>query len=270
MAGKEGMYYYHQTRTRYDSKRFRFADLHGHTNYSDGVSSPQSIVDQARRRWLSAIAVTDHNTPEGGKVAEEYAHQLGLRNYVIVGSEVSSNDGHIVGLNVRHQMKQGLSAEETNYQIHRRGGLSVAVHPGVGLVTGVSLDVIRRVQEPKSREAQTHFDAMERANGSVIRLRKTPVRGKKDLPQDEQDTSDDFYQTYGMRNGLASVGGSDYHGLDVGYAVTAYTGEDVLEDIKQQRTAAAVREDVESGWLMEYFYLRLGELRKRLRQKSKV
>jgi hypothetical protein len=87
---------------------------------------------------------------------------------------------------------------------------------------------------------------------------------------DERDTSDDFYQTYGMRNGLASVGGSDYHGLDVGYAVTAYTGEDVLEDIKQQRTAAAVREDVESGWLMEYFYLRLGELRKRLRQKSKV
>lgn len=270
MAGKEGKYYHHQTRTRYDSTRFRFADLHGHTNYSDGVSSPQRIVDQARRRWLSAIAVTDHNTPEGGKIAEEYAHQLGLPNYVIVGSEVSSKDGHIVGLNVRHQLEQGLSAEETNYQIHRRGGLAVAVHPGVGLISGVPLEVVKRVQDVKSRNNQTHFDAIELFNGSVIRLRQTPIRGKRDLPPGEQEASDDFYQTDGIRNGLAGVGGSDYHGLDVGYAVTAYTGRDVLEEIKQQRTAAAVREDVENGWLMEYVYLKLGELRKRLREKSKV
>ncbi len=41
------------------------ADLHLHTNFSDGTYTPEELVMHARRVGLSAIALTDHDTVEG-------------------------------------------------------------------------------------------------------------------------------------------------------------------------------------------------------------
>ena len=42
-----------------------FADLHLHTNFSDGTYTPEELVAQAARNKLAAIALTDHDTVEG-------------------------------------------------------------------------------------------------------------------------------------------------------------------------------------------------------------
>jgi len=77
----------------------KFADLHIHTFYSDGTSSPQEVVDQAKESGLGAVAITDHDTFDGVEPAKESAKAVGLE--VICGIELSSQwqgkDIHILG-----------------------------------------------------------------------------------------------------------------------------------------------------------------------------
>jgi predicted metal-dependent phosphoesterase TrpH len=42
-----------------------FADLHLHTQFSDGTFSPEELVSHAHSRGLAALALTDHDTMEG-------------------------------------------------------------------------------------------------------------------------------------------------------------------------------------------------------------
>ncbi len=101
------------------------ADLHVHSNYSkDSLITPKELVFYAKKRGLTAVAVTDHNQIEGSwKIAKE-ADFL-----VIPGMEVSSADGHIVALNLQDLIPRGLSARETVDRIHKAGGIAIAVHP---------------------------------------------------------------------------------------------------------------------------------------------
>ena len=47
-------------------------DYHIHTNYSDGVFSPEKIVDLALDAGLQAIALTDHDNVLSYGIAKEY------------------------------------------------------------------------------------------------------------------------------------------------------------------------------------------------------
>jgi len=104
------------------------ADLHLHTDYSDG-DSLDHILAQAVHMKLDAIAVTDHNEIEGAFEARRRAHQRGLPLAVVPGCEVSSRDGHIGALFVMQTFPENLSAEETVRLIHKAGGIAVAHHP---------------------------------------------------------------------------------------------------------------------------------------------
>jgi len=42
-----------------------FADLHLHTNFSDGTYTPEELAGRARELRLAAVALTDHDTVEG-------------------------------------------------------------------------------------------------------------------------------------------------------------------------------------------------------------
>ncbi len=75
------------------------ADLHIHTYYSDGTSSPEEIVADALKAGLACIAITDHDITEGVAPAIAAAKPSGLE--VIAGIELSSEiegkDVHILG-----------------------------------------------------------------------------------------------------------------------------------------------------------------------------
>lgn len=106
------------------------ADLHLHTVYSDGQPSVPALLDfVAARTDLTAIAITDHDTIAGAEVARRLAAERAYPFEVIVGEEVSTRDGHIVGLFLERAVPPGRGAADTIAAIHGQGGLAFAPHP---------------------------------------------------------------------------------------------------------------------------------------------
>lgn len=106
--------------------------IHFHTHYSfDSNRSPRSIVETAAREGIDCVAITDHDSIEGAIEARELAKQGvgGGRVRVIVGEEIASHDGHIIGLFLTHKIEPGQSAEDTIADIRAQGGVALAPHP---------------------------------------------------------------------------------------------------------------------------------------------
>ncbi|HEY8811953.1 MAG TPA: CehA/McbA family metallohydrolase [Candidatus Dormibacteraeota bacterium] len=105
------------------------ADLHLHTSFSDGWPSPAEVVDHVTLETnLDVIAITDHDTIEGAlRAVEHSARTAGVP--VIIGEEVSSRQGHILGLFLERRVRPGLSAAATVDEIHNQGGIAIAAHP---------------------------------------------------------------------------------------------------------------------------------------------
>ena len=76
-----------------------YADLHMHTYYSDGTSSPGEVVADAVKAELACIAITDHDVADGVAPAIEAGKAAGIE--VVPGIELSSEfegkDVHILG-----------------------------------------------------------------------------------------------------------------------------------------------------------------------------
>lgn len=101
-------------------------DLHVHTKYSfDSTMEPERVVRIARRRGLDGIAVTDHDTIEGALEARKRAPPGFL---VIIGEEVSTRGGDIIGLFLNQRVEGGDPAE-TITRIHAQGGVALLPHP---------------------------------------------------------------------------------------------------------------------------------------------
>ncbi|HEX7763941.1 MAG TPA: PHP domain-containing protein, partial [Cellvibrio sp.] len=77
-------------------------DLHSHTYFSDGMLSPEALVARAKERGVSVLAITDHDTIAGVRIAQKAALEAAIQ--LIPGIEFSSQWGrggvHIVGLGV--------------------------------------------------------------------------------------------------------------------------------------------------------------------------
>lgn len=91
------------------------ADLHSHSNVSDGTLSPEEVAARAHRNGVELWSLTDHDEIGGQSRAREAAHQLGM-NY-LSGSEISvtfaGETVHIVGLGfdaTDTELAQGLAA----------------------------------------------------------------------------------------------------------------------------------------------------------------
>ncbi len=115
------------------------ADTHVHCNYSgfnrlgilkfpESVISAETQVDDARRRGLNVLAITDHNDTKGGFIAQKYAKKFDDIE-VIVGDEVMTDQGEVIGLWLTETPKKFMSPEETVDVIHEQGGIAIAPHP---------------------------------------------------------------------------------------------------------------------------------------------
>jgi predicted metal-dependent phosphoesterase TrpH len=104
-----------------------FLDLHCHSSASfDSVASPERLMAKARRIGLTHLAITDHERIDGALRARDRAPE-GLT--IIVGEEVRSADGDMIGLYLERAVPPGLSAADTAAAIHEQGGLVGLPHP---------------------------------------------------------------------------------------------------------------------------------------------
>ena len=75
------------------------ADLHIHSNCSDGKPSIEEILEYVEHKTdLDVIAITDHDTIDGALLAQELMKRKKYRFEVIIGEEISTKRGHIIGL----------------------------------------------------------------------------------------------------------------------------------------------------------------------------
>jgi len=98
-----------------------YADLHLHTQFSDGTYTPEELVGQAQRNGLAALALTDHDTVEGCARTGTACEAAGIE--FITGTELTAeqdgNELHILGYFIDTQSRK-LLLDIAKFQIVRQ------------------------------------------------------------------------------------------------------------------------------------------------------
>ena len=68
------------------------ADLHSHSNYSDGWYKVSEVVERAKEHNLNILGLTDHDSVFGVDEAFEYGKKIGV--FVLKGCELSTKIGN--------------------------------------------------------------------------------------------------------------------------------------------------------------------------------
>jgi len=101
------------------------ADLHIHTAYSMDCAMPlEQIISRCLEVGINCLGVTDHNTIAGALKMKEIAPFS-----VIVGEEIMTLNGEVIGFFLTWEIPAKLSIEETVAQIKAQNGLVCIPHP---------------------------------------------------------------------------------------------------------------------------------------------
>jgi len=197
------------------------ADIHIHSDHSDGLASIPEIMEYVQNRTdLDVIAITDHNTIEGSLFAKSLSELYDFE--VVVAEEVSSKEGHIIGLFLEESVPAGMCAADTIRAIEEQGGIAVIAHPfsaqGVFGPTGKNLF--------SAAANDWAFHAFEVYNSLPFLVWANSMAAK----------------TLAGGQGVAATGGSDAHVLQaIGKGYTLFrgtTGEDLRSSIMNLETRA--------------------------------
>ena len=101
-------------------------DFHIHSKYSfDCFLEPSQIIEFARKHGVDGLAITDHDTMAGVDEFRRLAPDL----YIISGQEISTKDGDVLGLFLKHEIKNCIKTEDVIKEIRQQGGVAVLAHP---------------------------------------------------------------------------------------------------------------------------------------------
>jgi len=101
------------------------ADFHIHTRYSmDCEMELEDIIERCLKMEIDCIAITDHGTVEGALKMREIAPFK-----VIVGEEVLTDYGEIMGMFLKETIPSNISVDEAISRIKEQGGLVCLPHP---------------------------------------------------------------------------------------------------------------------------------------------
>ena len=199
------------------------ADLHVHTQASDGVDSIATILDHIEHATdLDVVAITDHERIDAAVAARRMARELGHRAEIVVGDEVSTLGGHLLALFLEERVKPLRSLRSTIAEIHEQGGLAIPAHPLVPYPLCAQGWVLRRLladDDPRVRP-----DAIEAFNPTMF---GRPWHGR--------------VVRFATEHGLAMVGNSDSHeAASIGTGWTSFAGRSGA-DIRAAILANATR-----------------------------
>jgi predicted metal-dependent phosphoesterase TrpH len=107
-----------------------FVDLHVHTSASfDSLAAPRSVVRAAASRGLTHIAITDHDRIEGAMEARDLAVLEAPELTVIVGQEIRTRHGDLIGVFLDEPIPSGLEVTDAIAAVRAQGGLVGIPHP---------------------------------------------------------------------------------------------------------------------------------------------
>ena len=103
-------------------------EFHVHTRFSqDSILTGIFIGIVCMLRGIKCLAITDHNEIKGAQKYRRELKKYGVN--VIVGEEIFTKEGEIIGLFLQNRIEPNLSAKETITQIKQQGGLVYIPHP---------------------------------------------------------------------------------------------------------------------------------------------
>lgn len=145
-------------------------DLHCHTEASADCSTPLDLFPaRCRERGVWVQAITDHDQIWGAQklqemVEEEKIKKAGFPLTIIVGEEVSTIYGEIIGLFLKEKVPAGMSPKETVAAIKEQGGLVLLPH---------GFDPLKRWRlQPAALETiEDEIDIVETFNARISQLR---------------------------------------------------------------------------------------------------
>lgn len=159
-------------------------DLHTHSIISyDGGIAPREYEKLLKTKLLDVIAVTDHNEI---RLAQQLHKQFG--DQIIVGEEIGTAEGEIIGLFLQEKIAPGRSAVETVSEIMQQQGIVYIPHPFEVLRKGLQSESLERIADK--------IDIVEVFNG----------RGK-------WRNRNKFALEFAQKNNLAAAASSDSHGV---------------------------------------------------------
>ncbi|MGZ6266744.1 MAG: PHP-associated domain-containing protein [Candidatus Limnocylindrales bacterium] len=212
-----------------DTLRAGTADMHIHSMASDGTASAAQILEYVESHTcLDLIAISDHERIEAAVECQRLARERGGRVEVVVGEEVTTRSGHVLGLFLQSRLKRNQRVEITVAEIHEQGGLAIVPHPFSAFSLGLRRHAIMRVH--LSTDPLVYWDALEGFNPSTAGRygRAATARLAAEL-------------------GLPLVGNSDGHTLDtIGDGRTHFPGS-TAEDYRQ-----AIRDGTTSGSCIDW------------------
>lgn len=142
-------------------------DLHTHSVGSvDGGLSEANYRLALENKYLDAVAITDHTTID---FAKKLHSELG--DQIIVGEEVMTQQGEIIGLYLQEQVMPDLEASEAVRAIHEQGGLVYIPHPFETIRGGC-------ITKKDLEDIADQVDIIEIYNGRAIRQAKSRLVNK--------------------------------------------------------------------------------------------
>lgn len=80
-------------------------DLHTHTTASDGLLSPEQLVDMARNAGVHVLAICDHDSTDGVDAAVAAGMRLGVEVIpaVEINTDVDQGEVHVLGYFIDHR-----------------------------------------------------------------------------------------------------------------------------------------------------------------------
>ena len=211
------------------------ADLHIHSLASDGTAGVEAILDHVEARGdLDVISISDHERIDAALAAQSMARDRGLRVEVVVGEEITTLGGHLLGLFLDRPIRPYRSMRTSILAVHDAGGLAIPAHPLVPYPLCAQAWTLRRLLDDP--EPAAHPDALETFNPTSLgRPRQRQVIRFADDHR------------------LAHIGNSDAHALEaIGTGWTSFPGQ----------TTADLRRAIEAG-LTEHggsFHATVGQL----------
>jgi predicted metal-dependent phosphoesterase TrpH len=100
-------------------------EMHSHTLWSkDCITQFDHIIRLCEKRGIDRIAITDHNTADGALAIKKIAPEL-----VIVGEEIMTTHGELLGYFMQETIPAGLPPRETIRRLRDQGAVISVSHP---------------------------------------------------------------------------------------------------------------------------------------------